>query len=111
MIVIDDYLEGLGVLQDYTRALDYFQQAHAAGDAQASVEATGYIDVMNVAASLEPEGYSRSSFEAVMWRADFWLHAPTRACGESLRRYAGAEEGDLCPCWRCFRQQARTRRR
>ena len=35
--------------QDYTRALDYFQQAHAAGDAQASVEATGYIDVMNVA--------------------------------------------------------------
>ena len=44
MIVIDDYLEGLGVLQDYTRALDYFQQAHAAGDAQASVEAPGYID-------------------------------------------------------------------
>ena len=44
VIVIDDYLEGLGVLQDYTRALDYFQQAHAAGDAQASVEAPGYID-------------------------------------------------------------------
>ena len=33
----------------YTRALDYFQQGHAAGDAQASVEATGYIDMMNAA--------------------------------------------------------------
>ena len=38
-----------GVPLDYTRALDYFQQAHAASDAQASVEATRYIDVMNVA--------------------------------------------------------------
>ena len=49
VIVLDVYLAGLGVMHDYTRALDYFQQAHAAGDAQASVEATGYIDVMNVA--------------------------------------------------------------
>ena len=43
VIVIDDYLEGLGVMQDYTRALDYFQQVHAAGDAQASVEALDSI--------------------------------------------------------------------
>ena len=48
VIVIYDYLEGLGVLQDYTRALDYFQQVHAAGDPHASVEVSGFIDMMNV---------------------------------------------------------------